>query len=59
MTLKTTLEKSSEDREVKEFEEAVIDAVCSNVAMDIPEIMIKRETDIMLKDLETKLKYQG
>ncbi|MGH4123022.1 MAG: trigger factor [Clostridium sp.] len=57
--IKTNLEKSSKDREVKEFEEAVIDAVCSNVQMDIPEVMIKRETDVMLKDLETKLKYQG
>ncbi|MFT5871772.1 MAG: trigger factor [Clostridium sp.] len=57
--IKTALEKSSEDREKKEFEEAVIEAVCSNVVMDIPEIMIKRETDIMLKDLEMKLKQQG
>jgi len=57
--IKTTLEKSSKDRETKEFEEAVIDAVCSNVQMEIPEIMIKRETDVMLKDLEMKLKNQG
>ena len=57
--IKETLEKSSKDREEKEFEEAVIDAVCANVQMDIPEVMIKRETDVMLKDLENKLKYQG
>jgi trigger factor len=57
--IKETLKKASADREKKEFEEAVIDAVCSTVEMDIPEIMIKRETDIMLKDLEMKLKYQG
>jgi len=57
--IKKSLLLSSEDREKKEFEEAVIDAVCSNVEMDIPEIMIKRETDIMLKDLEMKLKNQG
>ena len=57
--IRKTLEKSSEAREKKEFEEAVIDALCANVVMDIPEVMVKRETDIMLKDLETKLKYQG
>ena len=57
--IKTNLEKSSKDREVKEFEDAVIDAVCSNVPMEIPEVMIKKETDVMLKDLEMKLKYQG
>ena len=57
--IKKSLEISSVDREKKEFEEAVIDAACSNVSMDIPEIMIKRETDIMLKDLEAKLKQQG
>ena len=57
--IKKSLLLTSEDREKKEFEESVIDAVCSNVEMDIPEIMIKRETDIMLKDLENKLKNQG
>ena len=57
--IKVALEKSCEDREKKEFEEAVIDALCSNVAMDVPDVMIKRETDVMLKDLEMKLKYQG
>ncbi|MCJ7690609.1 MAG: trigger factor [Clostridiaceae bacterium] len=57
--IKSSLEKTSDDREKKEFEEAVMDAVCSNVEMDIPEVMIKRETDVMLKDLEMKLKQQG
>ncbi|MBU3180611.1 trigger factor [Clostridium psychrophilum] len=57
--IKKSLETTSVDREKKEFEEAVIDSACSNVVMDIPEIMIKRETDIMLKDLEAKLKQQG
>ncbi|MEK6263187.1 MAG: trigger factor [Clostridium sp.] len=57
--IKASLEKASEDREKKEFEESVMDAVCSNVEMDIPDVMIKRETDIMLKDLEAKLKQQG
>ena len=57
--IKNALEKSGKDREKKEFEEAVIDAACSNVEMDIPEIMVKRETDVMLKDLEMKLKQQG
>ncbi|MGH4118378.1 trigger factor [Clostridium sp.] len=57
--IKSSLKKTSEDREKKEFEESVMDAVCSNVEMDIPEVMIKRETDVMLKDLEMKLKYQG
>ena len=57
--IKVALEKSCKDREKKEFEEAVIEALCANVAMDVPDVMIKRETDIMLKDLEMKLKYQG
>ena len=57
--IKVALEKSCKDREKKELEESVIESLCSNVVMDIPDIMIKRETDIMLKDLESKLKYQG
>ena len=43
----------------REFEEAVLDAVCSNAEVNIPEVMIKKEVDNMLKDLEMKLKYQG
>ncbi|WP_446897637.1 trigger factor [Clostridium sp. LBM24168] len=52
-------EEQNELRANKEYEEAVIDAVSSNVKVDIPKIMIEKEIDNMLKDLEMRLKYQG
>lgn len=54
--------KLSETNEIKakrEFEESVLDAVCVSTKIEIPEIMIKKEIDNMLKDLENRLKYQG
>jgi trigger factor len=53
------LEKANAERTKKEQEEAVVDAVCLNAKVEIPEAMIKREIDNMLKDMEMRLKYQG
>ncbi|WP_392486312.1 trigger factor [Haloimpatiens sp. FM7315] len=57
--IRKKLEESNELRAKKEYEEAVINLVCDNAKVDIPEVMIKKETDMMLKDLEMRLKYQG
>lgn len=57
--LKKKLEETNEQKAKREFEEEVIDAACNNAVVDIPEVMIKKETDNMLKDLEYRLKYQG
>lgn len=46
-------------REEREFEEAVLEAVCSNTEINIPEVMVEKEVDNMIRDLETRLKYQG
>lgn len=53
------LQESNDLRAKREYEEAVIDAVASNTKIDIPEVMVKKEVDSMLKDLEMRLKYQG
>jgi trigger factor len=52
-------ETSNEQRAKREYEEAVINAVVDNSKVEIPEVMIKKETDNMIKDLEMRLKYQG
>ncbi|AWI06994.1 trigger factor [Clostridium drakei] len=57
--LKKKMEEANELRSKREYEEAVIDAVCENVTIDIPKAMIDKEIDNMLKDLEMRLKYQG
>lgn len=57
--LKKTLEKNNDEKAEREFEEAVITAVIENSKMDIPEVMVNKEIDAMMKDLEGRLKYQG
>lgn len=52
-------EEANELRAKKEYEESVVDTVCSNTSIDIPEAMINKEIDVMLRDLEMRLKYQG
>lgn len=57
--LKNKLEESNKAREKAEYEEAVLQVVCDNVEVDIPEVMVGKEVDMMLKDLEMRLSYQG
>jgi trigger factor len=57
--LKAKMEESNKNRTEKEYESAVIDAVVENAKVEIPEAMISREIDNMLKDLEMRLQYQG
>ena len=42
-----------------EFEDAVINAVVENATIEVPTIMIEKEIDIMVKNLETRLSQQG
>ncbi len=57
--LKKTLAKNNDEKAEREFEEAVITAIIENSKMDVPEIMVSKEIDDMMKDLEGRLKYQG
>ncbi len=57
--IRKNIKEGNELRAKREFEEAVIDAVNSNVTVDIPKAMIDREIDGMMRDLEMRLKYQG
>ena len=53
------IEEANKAREEREYEDAVIDAVCGNATVEIPEVMVTKEVDVMIKDLEMRLKYQG
>ncbi|MCH5138312.1 trigger factor [Clostridiaceae bacterium UIB06] len=57
--LRKKMEGVNEVRAKREYEEAVLEAVCANAKVDIPSVMINKEIDNMLKDLEMRLKYQG
>lgn len=43
----------------KEYVDAVVDAVVENATIEIPAVMIEKEIDIMVKNLETRLSQQG
>lgn len=52
-------EKNNSDRAKKEFENAVVGKVVEAAEIEIPEVMVDREIDYMVKDLDYRLKYQG
>ena len=58
-SIKDKMEKDNKQKEKYETEDAVIKAVCENVKVDVPSGMIETETENMLKDVETRLSYQG
>ncbi|SHK16010.1 trigger factor [Hathewaya proteolytica DSM 3090] len=58
-SLKENMEKANEERAKREFEEKVLDKVADNTTIDIPNAMVEKEIDYMVKDLEMRLKYQG
>ena len=41
------------------FENEVIEKVCENANVDIPEAMIEDQIDAMLRDMEMRMMYQG
>ncbi len=57
--MKNKLQENNDLRAKREYEESVIDAVCENANVEIPQVMINKEIDNMVKDLEMRLKYQG
>ena len=58
-SIKEKLEKENEQRAKTEIEEAAIEQVSQKTKIDIPSGMIETETDNILRDLETRLSYQG
>lgn len=53
------LEEANTARSEREFEEAVITAVAGNAKVEIPQVMIEKEVDNMVRNLEQRLQYQG
>ena len=58
-SIREKIETQNAERVKYETQDAVIKAVCENTKVDIPSGMIELETDNMLKDIETRLSYQG
>ena len=58
-SIKEKLEGENKHRAKHETENAVIEAVADTVELDIPSGMIETEIDNMVKDVESRLSYQG
>ncbi|MCR1974611.1 trigger factor [Clostridium sporogenes] len=57
--IKDRMKKELSDKAKVEYEEAVVEAVAANAEIEIPKVMIEKEIDNMVRDLEMRLKYQG
>ena len=55
----TKLEAANAERADREFEEAVINAVAENAKVEIPAVMVEKEVDKMVQNLQQRLQYQG
>lgn len=57
--IKNKMVESNELKAKREMEEAVVDTVCANAKAEIPQVMIEKEIEAMMKDFEMRLSYQG
>ena len=56
---KENLQKKADERDDAEFENAVLDAVCENAKVDIPEAMIEDRIDERIREISMNMRYQG
>ena len=56
---KEDLQKKADERDDAEFENAVLDAVCENAKVDIPEAMIEDRIDERIREISMNMRYQG
>ncbi|MBQ6820543.1 MAG: trigger factor [Clostridium sp.] len=53
------MEATNANRAEKEYEDAIIKAAVENAQVEIPSVMVEKEIDAMVKNLEQRLQYQG
>ena len=53
------MQKKADERDDAEFENAVLDAVCENAKVDIPEAMIEDRIDERIREISMNMRYQG
>lgn len=56
---KKKMQDSNDEKAKREFEESVITAACDNAKVEIPNVIVEKEIDAMIRDMEMRLKYQG
>ena len=53
------MEEENNNKAEREYEDAIIKAVVENAKIDVPEVMVEKEIDTMVRNLEQRLQYQG
>ena len=57
--IREKLEKQAEERADAAFESEIIETVSDNAKIDIPKAMVEEQIDVMLRDMELRMMYQG
>ncbi len=57
--IRANLEKAADERAETAFENEVLETVCENAKVDIPDAMVEDQIDSMLRDMEMRMMYQG
>ncbi len=57
--IRAKLEADAAEHAAQHFENAAVEAAVANAEVEIPEPMIERQIDAMLRDFEMRLAYQG
>ena len=57
--IRERLEKAADERGEAAFENEVIETICENAKVDIPDAMVEDQIDNMLRDMEMRMMYQG
>lgn len=58
-SIESKLKTSNENKQKYELENSIIEEVCENAEVNIPNPMIESEIDRLIEDFENKIKYQG
>lgn len=58
-SIRKKLEERAENKAKQETENAIIEKVCENAEVDIPDAMIQAQIDRMINDFAQSLQYQG
>lgn len=57
--IREKLEKQAEERADAAFESEIIETISDNAKIDIPKAMVEEQIDVMLRDMELRMMYQG
>lgn len=57
--LRNKLEEAANHKAEHENENNVINKIAENATIDIPEVMVEKQIDAMVKDFDMRLRYQG